>query len=579
MNYCINAAWHGGDQPVALLRRTSTSAPVAEAPMVCPDASRSIRAGREMLSRRGATPVRVERMLPFLRGYPNRKVADLLWLGFSEGFRIPCTSVGRDGVVRNLSSALARPDLVTDKLLKEVALGRMAGPFSSPPVQNLRVSPLGLVPKKEVNKFRLIHHLSYPEGESVNDGIDPALCAVSYTNFDAAVVWVRKYGKGSLLAKTDIEAAFRLLPVHPDSFCLLGCYWQEEYFVDCCLPMGCSISCAYFEMFSTFLEWVVRREAQVQSALHYLDDFLFIGPPGTYVCAGLLHTMERVARDFGVPLAPEKTEGPMTVIKFLGIMIDSDNMECRLPDDKLLEMRELVVSALRRKKIQLRDLQSLLGHLNFACRIMPMGRVFCRRLASATAGVHSPHHFIRLSAELKADLLVWGEFLQTYNGRSVLMYQPVSSVDLELYTDASGACGFGAYFQGQWCAGVWPDTWHECGFVRNLALLELFPIVVAAELWGDCLRDRRVRFVCDNLGVVQAVNAQTANSPPVVRLLRHLVLRGLMLNAHFVAVHIPGVLNSVADSLSRQQWDRFRLLAPGAESHGLPCPEHLWKVV
>lgn len=86
------------------------------------------------------------------------------------------------------------------------------GPFSAPPLPDLRVSPLGVVPKKDPNKFRLIHHLSFPKGSSVNDGIDREFCSVCYASLDAAVSWVRKFGKG---AKTDIEAAFRLLPVHP----------------------------------------------------------------------------------------------------------------------------------------------------------------------------------------------------------------------------------------------------------------------------------------------------------------------------------------------------------------------------
>ncbi|KAM3921505.1 uncharacterized protein RB166_010897 [Leptodactylus fuscus] len=323
--------------------------------------------------------------------------------------------------------------------------------------------------------------------------------------------------------------------------------------------MGCSISCSYFEMFSTFLEWIVR---QVESVLHYLDDFLFVGPPGTWVCSVLLQEMVRVCRLFGVPLAPEKTEGPATVVKFLGIVIDTVRFECRLPEDKLRELRDLVGVAIRRRKLRLRELQSLLGRLNFACRIMPMGRVFCRRLAAATAGVRRPLHFVRLHAGLREDLAVWGEFLARYNGRSLVMGPPVSNVDLELFTDAAGGAGFGAYFQGQWCAGEWPVEWRESGVVRNLALLELFPIVVATVLWGDRLRDRRVRFLCDNLGVVQAINSQSANSPPVVRLLRRLVLRGLELNAHFVAVHLPGTRNVIADSISRFQWSRFRELAP-----------------
>ncbi|XP_075128011.1 uncharacterized protein LOC142201079 [Leptodactylus fuscus] len=69
----------------------------------------------------------------------------------------------------------------------------MAGPFLEPPLAELKVSPLGVVPKKEPNKFRMIHHLSFPEGSSVNEGIDPELCSVVYTSFDAAIEWVRHY--------------------------------------------------------------------------------------------------------------------------------------------------------------------------------------------------------------------------------------------------------------------------------------------------------------------------------------------------------------------------------------------------
>ncbi|KAM4016896.1 uncharacterized protein ACNLHF_003047 [Anomaloglossus baeobatrachus] len=134
----------------------------------------------------------------------------------------------------------------------------MAGPFQDPPFSNLRISPLGVVPKKEPNKFRLIHHLSYPAGLSVNDGISPELSAVCYVSFDRALELVRVAGRGALMAKADVEAAFRLLPVHPESFHLLGFMWDGEYYVDRCLPMGCSISCAYFEAFSTKLNFACR---------------------------------------------------------------------------------------------------------------------------------------------------------------------------------------------------------------------------------------------------------------------------------------------------------------------------------
>lgn len=129
------------------------------------------------------------------------------------------------------------------------------------------------------------------------------------------------YGWGTLLAKTDIEAAFHLLQVHPDNFRLLECQWQGQYYVNCCLPMGCAISCSLFETFSTFLEYVVRMEACIPLELHYLDDLWFLCPPVSRVCGILLHTKERVTLTFRVLLAPDKTKGLATVVKFFWILI------------------------------------------------------------------------------------------------------------------------------------------------------------------------------------------------------------------------------------------------------------------
>lgn len=98
-------------------------------------------------------------------------------------------------------SAHSHPEVVSDNLFKEVALGRMAGPFAVRPLPNLVVSLLGVVPKREPNKFRLIHHLSYPLGGSVNYVFDPKVCLVSFTSFNQVLVCVQRFRPGSLLAK------------------------------------------------------------------------------------------------------------------------------------------------------------------------------------------------------------------------------------------------------------------------------------------------------------------------------------------------------------------------------------------
>jgi hypothetical protein len=73
------------------------------------------------------------------------------------------------------------------KIVGEVEKGRVAGPFENIPFPNLRCSPIGLVPKKNPGEFRLIHHLSWPEGNSVNHHIDPIMASVKYASFDDAI--------------------------------------------------------------------------------------------------------------------------------------------------------------------------------------------------------------------------------------------------------------------------------------------------------------------------------------------------------------------------------------------------------
>lgn len=261
---------------------------------------------------KGRTPVNIRKMLPWLNMYPDREAAELLSSGFTDGLFIPYI-LSREPVFSiNLKSASELPQVLRDKVQKEVALGRMFGPFLYPPFQNFRVSPLGIVPKKETGKFRLIHHLSHPKGASVNDGISKEDASVSYVSFDRAVMLVRQAGAGALMAKS--ESAFRLLPVHPECYHLLGCQVDGEYFFDACLPMGCSISI-------NFLEWVIHYETSSRCVIHYLDDFLFASPGGSTQCSFLLDTFKFFMSKFGVPLSLEKTEGPTTVLSFLSIEI------------------------------------------------------------------------------------------------------------------------------------------------------------------------------------------------------------------------------------------------------------------
>lgn len=78
-----------------------------------------------------------------------------------------------------LRSAVICPQVVRDKTEKSWHLGKIEGPFDNAPLERKRVSPVGIVPKKASGKFRLVHYLSHPEGESVNDYTDSLLTSLS----------------------------------------------------------------------------------------------------------------------------------------------------------------------------------------------------------------------------------------------------------------------------------------------------------------------------------------------------------------------------------------------------------------
>ena len=107
------------------------------------------------------------------------------------------------------------------------------------------------------------------------------------------------------MAKTDIKSAFRIIPVHPLDYHLLGIKWDNQYYFDRCLAMGLKSSCAIFEKFSSSLEWLAIHRLKAPAVLHILDDFLFISPSKDKCSTDLSKFLDMC--DFlGVPLLKRK---------------------------------------------------------------------------------------------------------------------------------------------------------------------------------------------------------------------------------------------------------------------------------
>lgn len=250
----------------------------------------------------GRTPIKVACLEKYLKYYPDSKTSLLLLDGFRNGFSLQYSGPRTPFISKNLKSAELLKTETHSKLNKETTLGRMSGPFTNMPILTLRTSPIGLVNKSD-GSFRLIMHLSFPNGCCVNDFVDPNETSVKYTSFDEVIDMVSSLGKGARLGVQDIKSAFRLLPISPGDFDLLGIYFDGNFYVDKSLPFGCSIACALFEKFSTFLHWLVVSSAGKHSVKHYLDDFIFGGSANSDDCLVLMNTFTELCNELGVPIA------------------------------------------------------------------------------------------------------------------------------------------------------------------------------------------------------------------------------------------------------------------------------------
>ena len=187
-------------------------------------------------------------------------------------------------------------------------------------------------------------------------------------------------------------------------------------------------------------------------------------------CEADLGNFVSLCHYLGEPLAPEKTVGPDTVLQFAVITLDLVNGEARLPDEKLQKCRMLLYNFYKCRTVRLKELQSLIGLLNFTCQVIVPGRAFLRRLNDLTKAVRQPHHHIRLCKGSKQDLLLWIRFLDEFKGKSFFLEDSwETSHTLELYTDAAGSKGYGAVFGKHWFGGEWPVKWRS----YNIAVLEL----------------------------------------------------------------------------------------------------------
>lgn len=471
-------------------------------------------------------------------------------------------SVGRTAVNAKSTTDPRVAKLISAAIDVDVAAGYKRGPFDSPPFPAFWVSPLGAVPKGP-DGIRLIHNLSHPfGGESVNAGIEREEYIMQ--RFEDAVAGVRRLGRCALMTKFDVKAAFKLVPVRPSDYPLLGLKWEGKYYYEVVLPFGLRTSGYRWDEFAKALHLLTEVHLGVTYVYHYVDDFLLLAPPNQLERAARERdAFQRLCERLGVPIADEKTVGPSTEVVFLGITIDTQLMECRLTDKRRDQLRALLQGwAIGGQHMSYEDLMSLVGKLDFACVVIRPGVTFMRRLrgimmkmkAARLAGAPAGDS-CRLDINTLLDVRWWLDvFLTPAGNRRPIVDDPwITAEKFELFTDACNL-GYGAVFGNKWIQGKWSP--EQLAFARvnvriSIPYLELHALVHAAVVWGPRWRGKQIVFRCDAQAAVAAVDNMRSRNDGMSDLLRVLYAAAARHQFQFKCVHVAGEKNVIADALSR----------------------------
>ena len=558
------------------IRAEKSALSISQAPAASPTAEGLMCAGTvcrttllQNVILQAQSPLNLDSFQCYLACHLDRQWSESLLQGICKGVDIGFQGERKTVWSGNWKSAVDNGSVFSDYLTTEVGLRRKAGLFNQLLFSTYIGLPMGIVIKKcsDSVKYHIIHDLSWPPGDSINDHIDPDLYSYIYASFDQAVSLVKKQGVGIFMAKLDLADAFKHILVCPEDWPLLCSSWDvlqadglvlQQYYIDLFLPFGLCSSPAIFNHYANTLEFAMWANG-IKDLLHYLDNYFAAGPTGTGQCQHNISTMVQVCRDLGFVVNPAKVTSPSSVTNFLGIDIDSSQgVACIDPKHLQVIMQEL--SGFCQTKLATKHkILSLIGKLHFVCSVCPPDRAFLCHMIDTSKKACYLHHRIKLNTEFWRDMEWWLTYLPSWKGVSFLYKADwTSAPDMELLTDASNK-GFSCYFQGQWCQGTFPAqsfgdkqmsiNWHE-----------LYVVTMVLALWGPQLAGKHLLFHCNNASMVHIMARASSCSKTMMVLVCTFTLLVMWHNMHIKIQHIAGVNNDMADVLSCFEMDRFQLL-------------------
>ena len=245
----------------------------------------------------------------YLKNYWDKQLPLLIRYGFPLDFDNASPLQHEEN---NHASANLFTKDVSHYLQEEMGFKAILGPFDAPPIKNLHIYPFMTRPKPSSDHRRVIIDLSFPKGQSVNQGVSSdqylnTSFILSLPTIDNITQKIRKYGKGSLIYKIDISHAFRHVKIDPDSYFLLGLK-LDKYYLDTCLPFGYRHGSAICQRITDSIRYIMAKAGY--SLTNYIDDL--VGNATVSQAEPAFQKLKKLLQELSLTISQNKLVAPTT---------------------------------------------------------------------------------------------------------------------------------------------------------------------------------------------------------------------------------------------------------------------------
>jgi hypothetical protein len=410
----------------------------------------------------------------------------------SSGVNLQFLTTPTNTIYNNTYSVTQHISAVRTRLIEYISFGAVIELPSS--VQPSIVQPLHVVIKPD-KKPRLVIDLS----RNLNDHLSSV--PFSYSTVESAV---KLSFPNCWYGKLDLSNCFLSFPLHESIFQYFIFALDNKYYQFIRMPFGLAPAPLVCTQLLSVIAYILQYQYSIV-LVRYLDDFLFIGHTAIEIQQHL-SIATTVFQQYGLVVNPDKTEGPVQSIIFLGIQLDSIHCTLSCTEQRLVEIKSIIHSIINTNintvhhTLRCSTILSIIGKFSFAAQVLPGARPFMRRMIDITRD-QSYSSRIRLSASFKLDLQYWYQHLTIWNGRQLWR----TPEPFTIVSDAS-LTGFGFYLEsipsnsqqlnlpsnlqiGSSFLGLWSSCHAEYHSThRGISWCELFSVLAAVLIYAPYLK-------------------------------------------------------------------------------------------